>query len=123
MMLSTAITTVFICGASFASRDSCHASNLVKDDPPIRTEVMNEQKVKLSDLKGPRAKNHPAYKYGASQVVVKAPHTSAERQVGPDAKNDKPWKNDTRTQHIVVTQKERKNLKGPRAKNQKPGDQ
>lgn len=120
-MLSIAITTIFIYGASVAQGNSHHPPSFLKNDPPARTEAANDQRVTLGDLKGPRAKNHPEYKYDASKVIIEAPH-SAERQVGPEVKNNQPWESNAPDQHVVVAKKEKSNLKGPRAKNQKPWD-
>ena len=120
--LTIAITTVFIYGFSFAQGTSYHAPVPAVDDPPAPTEVSEAQRPELGDLKGPRAKNFPKYKYQASKAVIEAPRMNRETLVGPEAKNYQPWENDTRTPHVVVTKKERANLSGPRAKNQKPWD-
>lgn len=120
--LSIAITMIFIYGTAFAQGTSYHSPVPTANNPSVRTEVKNEQRPELGDLKGPRAKNFPKYKYDASKAAVEVPQERAERRVGPDAKNYQPWEDDARTQHVIVSQKKKKNLKGPRAKNQKPWD-
>ena len=121
-ILSITIATVFIYGTSFAQGTSYFSPVPTTDDPPASIEIKEEQRPELGDLKGPRAKNFPKYKYDASRAVIEAPQASAERLTGPEAKNNQPWEDDARTPHLVVTKKAKKDLKGPRAKNQKPWD-
>lgn len=112
---------VFVYGVSFAQGTNQKPSaSTIKQ---IGTkEIRQEQRVKLGDLKGPRAKNYPIHAYQPSKVVVAAPTESVKRRMGPAAKNYRPWQDDTETQRVTVTKKERRNLKGPRYKNRKPWD-
>ena len=86
---------------------------------PYRFEVKQEQNYQRGDLKGPRAKNHPDWKYKSSLTVVKHA-TSPKNRIGPAAKNYHPGRNNQPAQYQMVTKKDKENLKGPRAKNRKP---
>ncbi|MGB3851436.1 MAG: hypothetical protein WA958_15820 [Tunicatimonas sp.] len=99
------------------AQDSLHQPPWSSVNLPDKTEVKQQQRRKLGDLKGPRAKNYPAHRYHASPVKVKAPRS--EKRMGPAAKNYRPWHTDNSRHHLVVT-KEKEDLKGPRAKNRKP---
>ena len=119
-MLSAALFMLFTYSASLAQNTNYEPAIIANDDLPIHIEIKKVERVKLGDLKGPRAKNYPTHKYTSSQVMVEVPTKVAERLKGPEAKNYKPWKDDTRAQQVVMKKAERKNLKGPRAKNRKP---
>ncbi len=119
--LLAVIVIAFVYETSLAQGTS-YFPVLVENDPPANTEVKDEESMKMGDLKGPKAKNYPKYRYDASEVVVEEVQPNEERLVGPAAKNYKPWEDSNSEQHVVITVKEKKNLKGPRAKNQKPWD-
>ena len=121
-ILASILSIVFMYSVSLAQGTSYGNQAKPMADPPAKTAVKKEQRFERGDLKGPRAKNHPDYRYKSSKVAVTAPATVSEKRVGPAAKNYKPWQDDTRTQHVIVTKKEKKDLKGPRAKNRKPWD-
>ncbi len=118
-MLPIAITAVFIYGASVAQGTSFYVPTAT-DDPPTYHEMKKEQNPELGDLKGPRAKNYPEYKYKSTKVAVESTKANEARRIGPKAKNSQAWDRTDSAQHLVVTQKKKKHLKGPRAKNQKP---
>ena len=112
---------LFIYSASLSQGISYRQPTLTTP-PPDQAEAKQEQRVRLGDLKGPRAKNYPTHAYQSSKVVVAVPMEGAEKHLGPAAKNYRPWQDDTKTQHGTITKKKRENLKGPRFKNRKPWD-
>ncbi|WKN40538.1 hypothetical protein [Tunicatimonas pelagia] len=112
------IATLFVFNISSAQMASIYdTTHDISSDELSDNSVKEEQRVQRGSLKGPKAKNHPDWKFQPTKVVVTHP-ASVERQVGPEAKNQKVWQDTARTTPIV--KKEKKNLKGPRAKNHKP---
>ena len=108
-----------VCSVSLADSTDLYPKDSTTN-PSERLEAKKEQRFERSDLKGPRAKNHPTHAYKSSKAVVAAPTAATDERMGPAAKNYRPWQDDTKAQHVVVSGKEKKDLKGPRAKNHKP---
>mgnify|MGYP001142014913 CR=1 FL=1 len=116
--LTIFIATLFI--FNFSSAQVLSPNDTTRDmysDELSDKSLTKEQRVQRGSLKGPKAKNHPDWKFRPSRVEITHP-TSFSRKTGPNAKNHKVWQDTTRK--TPVLRKERKNLKGPRAKNYKP---
>lgn len=85
----------------------------------------DKEKIKKSDLKGPKAKNYHPAKYDLQAVeiqTVKSEHPVNDLK-GPKAKNYRPGSFEftpTDVEHVSGNS-ERRELKGPKAKNYKPG--
>lgn len=120
-ILAIVVSFLIACSTSVAQEVSYNFQTKGTMNPPVESEMKSKHRFERSELKGPRAKNHPSWKYNSSVVTV-TPTTPTAKRVGPSVKNYRPWQNDTPTLHLVVAKKERKNLKGPRAKNHKPWD-
>ena len=116
--LAFIFSMALVYSASFA-QGTRHEQLPTATDPLNEIEQQRERSVKLSDLKGPRAKNYPTHAYQGSEVAVAVPAEGAIKRMGPEAKNYRPWRDDTKVRR-VVTKKKQEDLKGPRYKNRQP---